>query len=63
MFVKDDDIWNYYRQTAIHCVNMVGDYLNKGYQPHEIMILYRITKPPIINKLINYASSKNILIK
>ncbi len=57
------NIWDYYQQTAVHCANMVIEYLNNGYAPQDIMILYRITKPPLINQLIDHAKFNNVPIK
>ncbi|MCZ7406697.1 MAG: UvrD-helicase domain-containing protein [Candidatus Methanoperedens sp.] len=57
------NIWDYYQQTAVHCANMVKEYLNNGYAPQDIMILYRITKPHLINQLIDHAKFNNVPIK
>ncbi len=57
------NVWDYYQQTAIHCSNMIKEYLNKGYAPHDIMILYRITKPSLINQLIDHAKFNDVPIK
>lgn len=53
--------WRYYEQTAIHCVDMIKEYLNSGYRPQDIMILCRIVNnPPLINSLKEYAKNSNV---
>lgn len=58
-----ENIWDYYQQTAVHCANKVKEYIAKGYTPQDIMILYRIKKPHLINQLIEYATFNNVSIK
>ncbi|MCZ7400109.1 MAG: UvrD-helicase domain-containing protein [Candidatus Methanoperedens sp.] len=55
--------WNYYQQVACHCVNTVREYINKGYAPEDIRILYRIGNPYLENKIFEYAKFNNILIQ
>ena len=53
--------WNYYKQTAIHCVDIVQTFLKNGYNPQDIMILCRIVnKPPLINPLLKCAKENNV---
>ncbi|MCX9026014.1 MAG: UvrD-helicase domain-containing protein [Candidatus Methanoperedens sp.] len=55
--------WNYYQQVACHCVNTVREYINKGYAPEDIRILYRIGNPYLETKIFEYAKFNNILIQ
>jgi DNA helicase-4 len=41
---------DYYTQVAQHCVSIIGGYLQKGYDPQEIIILSRIANSPIMKK-------------
>jgi DNA helicase-4 len=60
---SDEDKWMYHKQTAIHCVDKIKEYLSNGYQPQDIMILCRIVKNPLlINPLKEHASNSDILI-
>lgn len=58
-----EDKWTYHKQTAIHCVDKIKEYLSNGYRPQDIMILCRIVKNPrLINPLKEHAKNSNILI-
>ncbi|MCG7848820.1 MAG: UvrD-helicase domain-containing protein [ANME-2 cluster archaeon] len=58
-----EDKWMYQKQTAIHCVDMIKEYLSNGYRPQDIMILCRIVNNPrLINPLKEHAKNSNILI-
>lgn len=59
----NENIWMYYNQIAVHCINIVKEYLEKGYEPRDIMILYRIVKPPLINQIHEQIKKNNIPIK
>jgi DNA helicase-4 len=51
----------YYAQVADHCMSKVREYLDKGYQPSDIMILVRIARNPrLINTLFETARGKGI---
>ena len=52
---------DYYTQVARHCMNTIDDYLQKGYNPQDIMILARIANSPIMKtKLHEYAALCNV---
>ncbi|NQE45910.1 ATP-dependent DNA helicase Rep [ANME-1 cluster archaeon GoMg2] len=51
----------YYSQIAEHCVNSVSEYLKKGYNPEDIMILSRIVnRPKMIGPLLDYATMTKV---
>lgn len=48
---------DYYTQIAQHCMSTIDSYLQKGYNPQDIMILSRIANSPIMKiKLQEYAA-------
>jgi DNA helicase-4 len=52
---------NYYTQVAQHCISTINSYLQKGYNPQDIIILSRIANSPILkNKLRDYAVACNV---
>ncbi len=53
----------YHQQTAEHCVNMVKEYQMKGYNPQDIMILYRSRKIRLLNRINEYADFNNVNIQ
>lgn len=51
----------YYSQIANHCVNLIKQYLDEGYEAKDILLLSRIGKNPLMqNKLMEYAKSLNV---
>jgi DNA helicase-4 len=52
---------NYFKQIAHHCVDRVGEYLKKGYEPKDIMILTRIVSNSCMtDPLFEYARQQRI---
>ncbi|WP_094227761.1 UvrD-helicase domain-containing protein [Methanolobus psychrotolerans] len=52
---------DYYSQVAQHCVIAINSYLQKGYEPQEIMILSRIANnPKMKGKLQEYSTLFNV---
>ena len=53
----------YHEQTAKHCVNLVKEYLMKGYNPQDIIILYRSRKIRLFNLINECAGFNKVNIK
>lgn len=52
---------NYYAQVAQHCISTIDAYLQKGYNPQDIMILSRIANNPKLKTTLHeYASACNV---
>jgi DNA helicase-4 len=56
-----ESVNDYYSQVAQHCIVTINNYLQKGYDPQEIMILSRIANnPKIKEKLQEYSTLFNM---
>ena len=51
----------YYTETVNHCTSKLREYIDKGYEPSDMMILVRIARNPrLINMLFQSAATKGI---